>query len=146
MENRSALRLRRRARRAVLQVLFEVDVSNHSLNSSLRRGLQRVRLDRYNAAFARELAGQVQHHREELDAEIQKYAPAWPVDQLPVVDRNILRIAIYEMEVSKEAPTEVVINEAVELAKVFGGDTSQRFVNGVLGSVAVGASRELVTK
>ena len=70
-----------------------------------------------------------------LDQKIYDYAPAWPTDQLSVVDRNILRIALYEVLFQKKAPLKSVVNEAVELAKTFGSDTSARFVNGVLGSV-----------
>jgi len=75
-------------------------------------------------------------HRVKLDEMIQHYAPEWPVDQMAVVDRNVLRIAIYEFYISKLTPTKVAINEAVELAKLFGSDSAPRFINGVLGAVA----------
>jgi N utilization substance protein B len=65
---------------------------------------------------------------------IAKYAPEWPVDQLAVIDRNILRMALYELQYNEDVPIKVAINEAVELAKIFGSDTSPRFVNGVLGA------------
>jgi N utilization substance protein B len=74
--------------------------------------------------------------RHRLDEIIRSYAPEYPIDQLPAIDRNILRIAIYEFAISMETPIKVAISEAVELAKIFGSDTSYRFVNGVLGSVA----------
>ncbi|MFN2291384.1 MAG: transcription antitermination factor NusB, partial [Anaerolineae bacterium] len=73
--------------------------------------------------------------REDLDRLIGEYAPEWPVDQIAIIDRNILRIAIYEILVGDDTPTKVAINEAVELAKEYGSDSSGRFVNGVLGSL-----------
>ena len=127
--------LRRKARRALLQVLYEVDASGHALDDSLRWVLEQARLGKESDAFVRQLAYQVVAHYKELDEEIQRYAPSWPVEQLPVVDRNILRIAIYEVKLSKETPPKVAINEAVELAKLFGSESSRRFVNGVLGTL-----------
>ncbi|OQA47637.1 MAG: hypothetical protein BWY52_00036 [Chloroflexi bacterium ADurb.Bin325] len=79
-------------------------------------------------------------HREALDALIHKYAPAWPVQQIAVIDRNVLRIAIYELSGATGTPPKVAINEAVDLAKLFGSDNSSRFVNGVLGA-AIGGER-----
>jgi len=70
-----------------------------------------------------------------LDETIQEYATAWPVSQLSLVDRSLLRLAVYELTVSKKVSPKVVINEAVELAKLFGGESSPRFINGVLGSL-----------
>ena len=72
---------------------------------------------------------------------IQNFAPAWPVEQIPLVDRNILRLEIFEILIDNKVPVKVAINEAVELAKTFGSDNSSKFVNGVLGSVSVIASR-----
>jgi len=71
-----------------------------------------------------------------LDDLIAKYAPEWPVDQLAIIDRNILRLALWEMSVQSDTPIKVAINEAVELAKLFGSDSAPRFINGVLGSLA----------
>jgi N utilization substance protein B len=73
---------------------------------------------------------------ESLDALIHQHAPEWPVDQISVVDRNILRIAIFEMTAVPDTPLKVAINEAVELAKIYGSASAARFVNGVLGAVA----------
>ena len=86
--------------------------------------------------FARELVTGVWNHRTELDAAIQQHAPEWPVDQMAVVDRNVLRIAIYEFSMAHVTPLKVAINEAIELAKTFGSDSAPRFVNGVLGALA----------
>ena len=74
--------------------------------------------------------------REELDSFIAEHAPEWPLDQVAIVDRNILRIALWEFAVNGDTPIKVAINEAVELAKTFGSDSSPRFINGVLGSLA----------
>lgn len=84
--------------------------------------------------FARDLVLSVLEDRRAIDALIQRFAPAWPLQQLSIVDRNVLRLAVHEL-LSEVAPAKVAINEAVELAKAFGGDSSPRFVNGVLGSV-----------
>lgn len=87
------------------------------------------------ADFARELVEGVNAHQRQLDELIGRYAPEWPVDQIAIVDRNILRMAIYEILLCDDTPVKVAINEAVELAKEFGSDSSGRFVNGVLGSL-----------
>ena len=89
-----------------------------------------------NGAFVRELVSGVIQNKEKIDLNIQNFAPAWPIEQIPVVDRNILRLAIFEVLLDNKVPVKVAINEAVELAKTFGGDSSSRFVNGVLGSVS----------
>ena len=88
-------------------------------------------------AFAQDLAGGVRENLTELDALIFRYAPAWPVSQLSVVDRNVLRIALFELLYHKETPRKSAVNEAVELAKLFGSESSGRFVNGVLGSIMI---------
>jgi N utilization substance protein B len=123
-----------------LQALFEIDIVQHPAGVVLDERLATVAEDEYNnfaegARFLRWLVSGVIRHRPVLDAMIQKYAPDWPVDQLAFVDRNILRLAIFEMGGQEsDTPPKVVINEAVELAKTFGSDSSPRFVNGVLGS------------
>ena len=75
-------------------------------------------------------------HADDLDEVVAKAAPEWPVDQLAVLDRNILRMALWELAVSEDTPLKVAINEAVELAKRFGSESSPRFINGVLGTLA----------
>ncbi len=88
--------------------------------------------------FAQKLLTGVSKSRSALDNVITRYAPAWPVNQLSVVDRNILRIALFELIYTPGTPRKTAINEAVELAKVFGSESSARFVNGVLGSAMSG--------
>ena len=130
------MKLRRKARMAVLQALYEVDVANHPAGDALDRRLQEQPLPAPAEDFARHLMAGVLAHRQELNALIAKHAPEWPLDQMAVVDRNILRIAIYELSDSScDTPVKVAINEAVELAKSFGSDSSPRFINGVLGAV-----------
>ena len=127
---------RRKARRVLLQVLYEVDTAGHSIEESLGWITEQAHLDKNSGSFIRHLAEEVIAQRDDLDIEIQRYAQSWPVEQLSPVDRNILRIAIYEVKRGKGVPLQVAINEAVELAKRFGGESSPRFVNGVLGAVA----------
>lgn len=129
------MRVRHRARVAALQALFEIDCSQHNPTVVVERRLQEVLLPETGADFARELVKGVHAHQRQLDELIGRYAPEWPVDQIAIVDRNILRMAIYEILLCDDTPVKVAINEAVELAKEFGSDSSGRFVNGVLGSL-----------
>lgn len=129
------MRVRHRARIAALQALYEIDCSGHSPTAAVGRRLEEADLPEPGAQFARELVQGVSNHQEHLDILIGRYAPEWPVDQIAVIDRNVLRISIYEILMRDDTPTKVAINEAVELAKQFGSDSSGRFVNGVLGSL-----------
>lgn len=130
------MKLRRKARMAVLQALYEVDVANHPAGEALDRRLQDQPLPAAAEEFARHLMAGVLGHRHKLNALIETHAPEWPLDQMAVVDRNILRIAIFELsDPALDTPAKVAINEAVEMAKSFGSDSSPRFVNGVLGAL-----------
>jgi len=129
------LKLRRRARIEALQALFEVDTTHHTPDAVLQWRLEEVPLPAPGESFARKLVYGVLECRLALDAIIHKIAPEWPVEQMAPVDRNILRMAAYEIMVDESAPPKVAINEAVELAKTFGSDSSGRFVNGVLGTL-----------
>ena len=86
--------------------------------------------------FAYKLLNGVLEYQKGMDSLISRYAPEWPLDQMAVIDRNVLRIAIFEFLVDTETPVKVAINEAVELAKIYGSDSSPRFINGVLGALA----------
>lgn len=88
-----------------------------------------------DSGFSEELVNGVTRNLEKIDTIIEKYAPEWPIEQITAVDRNILRIGVYELEFSLDIPPKVAINEAIELAKTFGGESSGKFVNGVLGSI-----------
>jgi N utilization substance protein B len=129
---------RRKARTLALQALYETDSVGHEAELALNRLLTVNELAEDSISFARELVGGVIRHKIEIDRKIESFAPTWPIDQIPTVDRNILRLAIFELLFDEGAavPVKVAINEAVELAKKFGSESSPRFVNGVLGSVS----------
>ena len=132
---------RRKARAIALKALYEIDSAGHKAEDVLNRLLADAGLSEENSAFVRELVSGVSKSRQELDRNIEKFATAWPIEQIPVVDRNILRLAIFELLIDNKMPVKVAINEAVELAKSFGGDNSAKFVNGVLSSVSTLATR-----
>lgn len=127
---------RTRARAVALQVLYETDLSSHLPGDVLTSRLQEDPLSEDLAEFARKIVFGVLPLTQDLDQLIAKYAPEWPLDQIAAIDRNILRIAFWEFAVSRETPVKVAINEAVELAKLYGSDSASRFVNGVLGTLA----------
>lgn len=127
--------VRRKARILALQVLFEVDCASHDLEATLQRALEESDLPEDGKAFTRELVTGVARNRALLDEAISKHAPAWPVEQLSLVDRNTLRIAIFEILLNNKTPAKAAINEAVELSKLFGSQNIHRFINGVLGSI-----------
>ena len=120
---------------AALQSLYAADVRGNFAGSSVEWLADEEQLPERAMAFAQELVEGVAARSQALDQVIQQFAPVWPVAQLAPVDRNILRIAILELLHNLETPDKTAINEAVELAKVFGSDNSSKFVNGVLGSV-----------
>lgn len=136
---------RRQARITALQTLYEVDSTDHPVDDVLRRSLDEPASDNPNATglsdpaareFARTLVSGVLENADELDQLIEKSAPNWPIDQMSSIDKNILRLAIFEILFDNRVPLKAAINEAVELGKRFGSDSSSRFINGVLGTVA----------
>ncbi len=133
---RSMIGQRRKARAIALQALYEADVAGHEAEAVTERLVGKAELTEENGAFVRELVAGTLRRREEIDRHIRRFAPAWPVEQLPAIDRNILRLAIFEVLFDNRVSVSVAINEAVELAKKFGSDSSPKFVNGVLGSVS----------
>jgi N utilization substance protein B len=133
---------RRHARIVALQTLYESDLAGHVAMEVLQRHVEERHLDEAVTTFAGELVAGVVAHQEEIDARIQEAAPEWPLTQMARIDKNVLRLAIYEILYNNAVPARAAINEAVELAKRFGGDTSSRFVNGALGAI-VGHSVEL---
>jgi N utilization substance protein B len=128
--------LRRKARIAALQALYELDCTRHKVEETSARLRARETLAQEALGFSEELVKGVLQHKSELDALIRKFARAFPVEQMSIIDRNILRLAISEILFSDETPLKVAINEAIELAKAFGSESSSRLVNGVLGVVA----------
>ncbi len=128
---------RRYARRIAIQVLYEIDCVNHKPEAVLVRYVDSSpNLSSSNINFLRTMVLETTRAKTTLDDLIAKYAPEWPVDQLAIIDRNILRLALWEMSIQSDTPVKVAINEAVELAKLFGSDSAPRFINGVLGSLA----------
>jgi transcription antitermination protein NusB len=132
---------RRKARIAALQALFELDSVGHQPEETLARQFESYPLSAEVKNFAEELVNGVLSHKEKIDKTINDTAPAFPIDQLAVIDRNVLRLAIYEILIDNKVPVRAAINEAVELAKDFGGENSPKFINGVLGSVSVLTTR-----
>jgi N utilization substance protein B len=128
---------RRKARIAALQALYEADVSQHDPQAALERLAVEEALNDAQRTFAQTLLTGVIEKRDAIDDVIRQAATQWPVAQLSAIDRNILRLAIREILMNNGAPIRAAINEAVELAKIYGSDNSARFVNGVLGSVSV---------
>jgi len=138
------MKIRHEARIVALQALFEMDCVGHPIAVVLEQRLAEMPLPEHGIQFARELVQGVTGDIARLGRLIVRYAPEWPVGQIAIIDRNILRIAIYEVLGSDGTPLKVAINEAVELAKQFGSDSSGRFVNGVLGSLV--AKEEIPSK
>ena len=127
--------MRRKARALALQALYENDVSRHPPANVVERLLEGAALGSGGKGFVRDIVQGATAYLEEINDFIKELAPVWPVEQIPMVDRNILRMAIFEMVYQDSTPPKVVINEAVELAKTFGSESSPRFVNGVLGAL-----------
>jgi transcription antitermination protein NusB len=145
---------RHQGRILALQVLYEVDLTGHALDETLERvidgddhldpvdaeddgaDLTVTPADQALRTYVRRLVEGTVAAMPESDRSIVAAAPAFPIDRLPVVDRNVLRLAVYELFHRPDVPAKVAINEAVELAKRFGGESSGRFVNGVLGTIA----------
>lgn len=130
------MKSRTRARCAALQALYEIDIAGHIPEIVIHERIVAQSLDNKMADFTNQIVFGVWPLIEDLDRFISEQAPEWPLDQVAVIDRNILRIALWEFAVSGISPMKVAINEAVELAKMYGSDSAPRFVNGVLGSLA----------
>ena len=126
---------RRAARAVAVQALYESDVTGHPGVPAVRRLAAEARLAAGLAEFAETLVARVEQDRTSLDARIAEAAPAFPTGQLAAVDRNILRVALAELAADLDTPQAVVVNEAVEVARLFGSEGAPGFVNGVLGSV-----------
>jgi N utilization substance protein B len=127
---------RHQARRLALQALYEIDCTDHQVGTVLNERLESDTYREETRTLTIRLVSGVLEHRDQLDALIRRYAPEWPLDQIAILDRNILRIAIFELIIDDSVPVKVAINEAVELAKTFGAESTPRFINGVLGTLA----------
>jgi N utilization substance protein B len=136
IEHEAAATERSSARRVALQALYELDCADHLVGEVLEARLDDVHLTKKAARYMRRLVIGVTNHRDQLDALIRHYATEFPLEQLAIVDRNILRMAIYEYAARINISENVIIAEAVELAKLFGAESAPRFVNGVLAALA----------
>lgn len=125
------------ARTIALQTLFEWDFSKgkRDIQETFDYIREEFAPDFDDQGFSLELIKNVADNKKELDNIITSFAPEWPIDQITITDRNVLRIGVYELKISQDIPPKVAINESIELAKAFGGDSSGKFVNGVLGSI-----------
>lgn len=125
------------ARTIALQTLYEWDFNNRvqPITQVMQRNIKEFAPAFEDQQFSEHLVQGVTDHLIDLNGFITKFAPEWPIEQITVVDRNVLRIGIFELKFDDDIPPKVAINEAIELAKTFGGPSSGKFVNGVLGSI-----------
>ncbi|MBP9748698.1 transcription antitermination factor NusB [Patescibacteria group bacterium] len=126
------------ARTIAMQTLYEWDFHGKApktISIMLSRNITEFAPEFEDTAFAQGLVSGVVEHLSDIDTAITTYAPEWPIEQITIVDRNILRIGVFELVYAEAIPSKVAINEAIEVAKAFGGESSGRFVNGVLGAM-----------
>lgn len=126
------------ARTIALQTLYRWDFNGKNdgeIGQIIKSNLKNFAPQFDDQGFIENLVKEVIQNQKEIDNLIVKYAPEWPIEQITMVDRNVLRIGIQEMKFDKDIPEKVAINEAIELAKTFGGESSGKFVNGVLGTI-----------
>jgi len=125
------------SRMVALQSLYAWDFNGRTqdLAEVVRHTIDEFSREIDDEQFVHQLVNGVRDNQEAIDKQIEAVAPEWPVDQITIIDRNILRLGIFELQFAKEVPPKVAINEAVELGKSFGGESSGKFVNGVLGTL-----------
>lgn len=125
------------ARTVILQSLFQWDFLKQAgdLWPIIEKNIIELAPGLNDDGYSARVAVGLMKHIKEIDETITRLAPEWPLDQITTIDRNVLRLGIYELKFNKEIPPKVAINEAIELAKAFGSDSSSRFINGVLGSL-----------
>lgn len=126
------------ARTIAMQTLYEWDFNGQvtdDLVGLLHENFKQFAPDFSDQGFSEAIIRGIMEHRQAIDATITKYAPEWPLEQITIVDRNVLRIGVYELSFAPDVPPKVAINEAIEVAKGFGGESSGKFVNGVLGAI-----------
>lgn len=139
--------IRRQARMIALQTLYEYDTAQHPPEEVLQRHAEDRHLQPKVTEYANQLVRGVLNHLAEIDEQIESAAHEWPLQQMARIDKNILRLAIYEiLFFNKTVPAKAAINEAVELAKLFGSNTSSRFINGVLGTIFTRAQQQPTPK
>lgn len=120
-----------------MQTLYEWDFNGRQADviTLLKENFKQFAPDFSDEGFSELLIKGVMEHMDDIDATIVHYAPEWPLEQITIVDRNVLRLGVYELKFSQDVPPKVAINEAIEVAKGFGGESSGKFVNGVLGAI-----------
>lgn len=126
------------ARTIAMQTLYEWDFNGQKtadVVGLLHENFKQFAPDFSDQGFSEAIIRGITEHQAEIDATITKYAPEWPLEQITIVDRNVLRIGVYELMFAPDVPPKVAINEAIEVAKGFGGESSGKFVNGVLGAI-----------
>lgn len=125
------------SRTIAVQTLYQWDFNGKSadIDEVLRTNKESFAPEFDDQGFIEHLVKGVLEHVVDIDEKITKFAPEWPIDQITIVDRNVLRLGIFELRYDDKIPAKVAINEAIELAKAFGGESSGKFVNGVLGAV-----------
>jgi transcription antitermination protein NusB len=132
------------ARSIALQCLYELDVTHHDVDGVIQNNLLAYASGgRTMRRRVRALVEGVRENRERIDLVLTRYAPDWPIEQVAVIDRNVIRIAVFEFAIDRSTPVGVAIDEAVGLARTFGADGAMRVVNGVLGSMAQDIHRVL---
>lgn len=135
---------RRKARECALQALYQIDIAQSGPEEALAalwRELQEEKPDEEVRAFAEKLVRGVAEHRESIDARIQQHSDHWRLDRMARVDRNVLRLATFELLHLEDVPMKVTLNEAVELGKTFGSEESSAFINGILDRIARGTGK-----
>jgi len=123
---------RRKAREAAFKILFEIDLVNNDVEEALHRLESDLSLREEMREFIAVLVRGTLSHRAEIDQRISRYSPDWPLERMPTVDRNLLRMAAFEMLYGGDVHPVVVINEAIEMAKIYGDDNSRAFINAIL--------------
>ena len=126
------------SRTIVMQALYEWDFKEKDekdLSKIVDRNITEFAPGIKDENFIKDLAQGIIDNLEEIDKIIEKYAPQWPIDQITTIDRNVLRLGVYELVFYESTPSRVAINEAIEVAKSFGGESSGKFINGVLGAI-----------
>lgn len=129
------MKSRTKARSIALQVLYEIDISGHLPGIVLTGQFERLTMEDDLKLFISQIVSGVVRNKTILDEFIADFAPEWPLEQVAIIDRNLLRMALWEIAVFQKTPVKVVVNETVELAKIYGSDASSRFINGVLGGL-----------
>ena len=126
---------RRKARKAALEILYQREITGALITAILENHLYPAANDPFTPFTLRILYG-IEEHQAEIDPLIARYTDNWALERMPLLDRNIIRISIYEMLFESDIPHSVSINEAIELAKIYGTQDSSKFINGILGKIA----------